>query len=250
LVFLFLNVLIHSFFKKNFNGQDFGLNLLIDHLYDVLIFGIPNLTAFEILLPIAYLLLLCAICYSLKQYKYIIFIIIISVFVLLSYYQIILPYNLKCILIGTGGFYTGLISLDYKNISDNIIYKMCAISLLILYLLYIAPNPIKLNILSYYIIINIIIANLHLAGKRLSNSNFLIKIITKFGQYSLLLYISQILYLQIFTKIIDFKSDVYNYYHSIIIAAIILLLIVTYSVLEKMRRINQFIDKCYRIVFG
>lgn len=254
LLFLFLNIFIHSFFKTNFNGQEFGLGLLFDNLlnnlYDIFILGLSNLTSFEIILPIAYLLVICAISYSSAQYKYLILIMIVLFFVVSSHYDVFLPYNAKCILIGMGGFYTGLISRDIENVTNNQIYKICVISILFIYLLYIAPNPIKLNIIYYYIIINIVIANLHLIGKQLSNSNYLIFIITKFGRYSLLLYLSQIFYLQIVHRITGFKSYSLHYNHFIIIVIITLLLIITYSFIEKIREKSQIFDKFYRIVFA
>lgn len=61
LVFVGLNLAVHTLFSANYNRRQLGLDFLLDHLDSIFVTGEERAAVFEVLLPISYLLLLSAV---------------------------------------------------------------------------------------------------------------------------------------------------------------------------------------------
>ena len=249
-LFLSVNIIIHSILKKNYNGQELGINIIFNNLYSIFVTGDSALMAFEILLPIAYLLLVCQLLLFSVRLKYILFVLLIFIFGLTSYKHIDLGLNWNLILIGIGGFYSGIICFAISSILKNKIINVFVILLLLIYFFILVPQKIELNNISFYILINVVIANLYLIGKWLNAYNMITKNIIFFGQYSLLLYLSQIFILQILHKMININILWFNTGHFLIIIAVNLCLLFICQGTRFLRDKYIFVDNIYRLIFS
>lgn len=251
LLFFTLNIIIHSLLKRNFNNQDLGLSLLYNNFYDIIFSGNP-IARFSILLPIAYLLIISAPLINLFKLRYLTYPLLFISFCIMSVYDIRLSFNVSCVLIGIGGLFTGFISKIVERGLNSKLIKGILLMLLLLYLLILVPHGIDIRnyIVVYFLYINLIIANLYLLYTYLEPNNFITKIIIKFGQYSLLLYLAQIFFLQLTKRILNIRFSSLGIEHFLIFVLINILLVFCCYLTDYLRNKFTFIDKSYQFIFS
>jgi peptidoglycan/LPS O-acetylase OafA/YrhL len=252
ILFVILNLIIHFLFKKGYNEQKLGLSLFLNNFNSILLTGGDGIARFTILLPIAYVLIISTLFINLFRLKYILYVLLLSFFCIILLYEIKLPYNLVCILTGLGGLFTGLIYNDSESILRNKIVKYTSISSLLLLFIFIIPSGIDLRDyeILYFFYINLIIVNIYFLNSYLDPSKIVVKSINKFGQYSLLLYLAQIFFLQIFKRILNFRLGSVTIEHFLIFIFINILLYICCNLTDYFRSKNKFIDNCYRFIFA
>jgi len=251
-LFFIVNIIINLLFTRNYNGQEFGIDLIFNNLYSIFFIGGGAFMAFDILLPIAYVLLISVLLLKLHTFKYIFYTLLILLYCILSFSDIKLTYNVSYTLMGIGGVYSGIIYKDNASILNKRLIRYACTSLLVLYLVILIPSGINVrgNYILLFLYVNLIIANLYMLGTYLNPSNMITKNIITFGQYSLYLYLAQIFILQILYRIVDFKSSSVTVEHCFVFILINLLLILCCYATDIMRNKISLIDKAYRLIFS
>jgi hypothetical protein len=252
LLFIFINLIIHALLKKNYNEQAMGISLFLDNILNVLTAGGEKIAQFPILLPISYILLISAPMINLFRIRYLLYFFLIGLFFIISIYDIPIAFNLSCMLTGIGGLLTGLISGDLVSVFRKK-YIRYLLSILLFFFLFILI-PFGIDARRYYILyflyVNLIIANCYILGGFLNNKRIITRQIIKLGQYSLMLYLAQILFLQILRRLFDFKLPQLSIDHLIIFVFVSLLLVGCSYLSDYLRNKFEFVDKSYRFIFS
>jgi len=249
-LFFALNAAICLLMDRNYNGMEFRIGTLLEHTPTILIWGSSSLTAFEILLPIAYTLIVCIFLLYAHKLKYVLLTIFILTLVVLSIMSVHTGHNLKFALIGVGGFYTGLLSPTAGAIVRKPPVKVALAVLALLYFSVAIPCGIGSNLVLYYGVVNLVLANVYNLGAWLDPSKPVTRDIVSFGRYSLLLYLAQIAILQVLQGIIKLDRSSINMGHLLLFVAVALGLAVLWRVVEACRLKVRVLDKTYRLVFG
>ncbi len=257
ILFIVVNIAMHIVLNESNYGEDLGVNVLLYNLYSIFIIGNPQLMAFEILLPIAYVIIICALLLYLFKLRFIILCFLILSFFLIHYKGIKLGYNPSSILVGIGGFYTGLVCSEiYSNIKRTI-NNIVIIPLTLLFFLVVVPigaklqfvTGAKLDFFPNYIITNLVVASLYTLGNWLNSSKILTKHIILFGQFSLYLYLVQIFILQILSSVLKINNQLINMGHLCVFVFVNLCLVFFCYFAEFSRKRFRIIDYAYRLIF-
>ena len=208
--------------------------------------------AFNILLPIAYNLLICCLLLNYHKMRYICYALLIFFFLIISFYNIKLPINLSNTLIGIGGFYTGLIFMDAESLIESKLIRYLGVLLLLIFFIILIPAGINVraSFIFLYLYINLIIANLYMLGSFLNPSKVITKYIIIFGQYSLYLYLVQIFLLQVLSRITNIWSASLTKEHVFTFVVVNVLLLICCYATDYLRNNIVLFDKVYRLVFS
>lgn len=248
-IFLLSNVVIVlTIRREDFLSKIDGKNA-IDIINDLLILGNPKICSFEIILPIAYLLFFCIFLLYTKKWAELIYCIYVVAYIYISIENLYMAYNIKCLYIGIGGFYSGVIFKKYSVNLNKSIYKNLCISLAALYFFILIPFNFSLSSFSYYVLINIVVISLSSIGGFINNKNYLNIVVFKFGQYSLILYLLQMLYIQIMQFATKYKTKEMSIAIISIFIFINLLLYLSTYTLIYLRKRYKAIDSAYKLVF-
>lgn len=252
LLFVIVNIIIHGLFQKNYNGQDLGLRLLFDNLASILLSGNGRIADFPVLLPIGYVLLISAPLINISKTKYIFYALLLAIFLITSILKIHLVFNLAGVLTGVGGLLSGLIYNEKKNVLNRNAVKYMGIVLLLLFLFILIPSGIdpRKYFVVYYLYINVVIFNLHLLGRLLNPSRILTNLIIMFGQYSLFLYLAQIIILQLLKIVLDFRLPSVTIDHFLIFIVVNILLVGICYFTGYLRSKFVLSDRVYRFIFA
>jgi hypothetical protein len=238
LIFIVLNVIISILFKYNYRGHPFQLSKILSDAYYIFLIGDVKM-AFEILIPISYLLIISApILYMIINGRRIVAMTIIVVTILVCLFYGDGLRNLRYLSIGMIGILTGNYVCDIKTIVNNNRVKI--IILFIIYNIFISFYYPPYALYTVGVIANLSIIYLI----SINSNNFLKKDIILLGCYSLVGYIVQIALLQILyriTKIIKISYPT----SSTMLAISISIKIVYYS-----RMKSNFINNMYKYVFS
>jgi hypothetical protein len=247
ILFMFLNVLINSFIEKSHkNMQQFGLNHFFKNLYSIFVLGYKHHAVFEILLPIAYVLITSGLLLKfLKKTNLIIFtIIVIFLYCTLSEHITFLFLYLS---IGLNGLALGYIKIETYQSTFNKKKKIISFVLVLLYFCIISIFG-KDDFIYFFGILSVV-SMIYIYSIDVNYSNLLYRTLIMFGQYSLISYLSQILFLQIMLKF----SNILNYSIISFFAAFITTNIFVYSFCKHiifLRNKNKYVERFYRTIFG
>jgi peptidoglycan/LPS O-acetylase OafA/YrhL len=229
-----------------------GINLTFGNLYSILIWGEDLLMAFEILIPIAYVLLLSAFLLNFARFRYAIYIFLVLSFCVLSMFDVAIPYNAYYTLFGIAGLYTGLICREAGPILRSRGYKYGLLILLSSYLVLLIPcgANIRGNLILMFVYVNVVLGAVYLLGGYLDPSWIASRAVTKLGQYSLFLYLVQIFLLQMFYRLGIPTSESVTFQTWVVFVMITSLLIIVSYFSDYVRSRCWVTDRIYRIVFG
>lgn len=247
LVFALLNVLIHVAVGRNYTGVAFGLPVLADNALQILLAGDKAFASFEILLPIAYLLMAGPLLLQVLLRWPGIFRAMTVGLILFNWFYGPGLYNLKYLTIGILGVLLGRASLTLVDslrthsrlvTSMMLLYQVC---LLVDYPVY----PL------YCFGVVACVAFLAMLATCVPCERPLLRSMVTLGRYSLLGYMVQIAVLQVLRR-----SDILNRTGSaplrLTLAILITLALTALGVelMDLVRRKWSVADRAYRAVFA
>jgi fucose 4-O-acetylase-like acetyltransferase len=244
-IFLIVNIAIHLVFAKNYNSIQYGLSSFLGNLWDILFYGDIGLSAFEILLPIAYLLILSPVLLALSVFKNTLAALAAILIAVCSILKID-SYNLYSLLVGLGGFVTGLV----VEFTSMIRLKDKRIVAAIIFIYISLMHYFQQNLIAYCVGIFGVLKLIYDFFIDFDQSRRLYKAFVILGQYSLFGYFLQILFLQALARLyISEKLELG-------MQAVAIMLITTFFilfsciVLEKAQKSSNFIRTTYRAIFS
>jgi hypothetical protein len=195
LIFVGLNLVVHSLFSANYNRRPMGLDFFLNHLDSIFITGEERAAVFEVLLPISYLLLLSEILLCGCRFsRYFLHLVAGGTLVLCLVLaaQDNLVFNLELLSMGLLGMLSGLIPMhrvDALAGHIGLVSVACAAYVAIISRWY----PVySLNVIGVCLTLLLIYG----AGIRFGARGAIQQRIILLGRYSLLAYIVQIAVLQ------------------------------------------------------
>lgn len=245
IIFIVLNVIISILFKYNYRGHPFKITKILSDAYYIFVIGDVKM-AFEILIPISYLLLIAApILYMLINGKRIVAMTIIAVTILFCLFYGDGLRNLRYLSIGMIGILTGNYICDIRSIINN-----NRVKIIIFFIIY--NTFISFYYPPYALYACGVIANLSIIYLiSINSNNFLKKEIILLGCYSLVGYIIQIALLQIIyriTKNIYISHQTYSTIFAILMTIVMMLLAI--KIVNYSRMKSNFINRMYKFVFS
>lgn len=251
-LFFGTNILIHLALAENYTGQRLGLKMVLDNLGPILFSGQGRLMAFEILVPISYVLLLSVPILYFARFQHFLYVFVILTMVIVSLWGIDMPFNVYYGLFGVAGICSGLLCATLKSQLRNQIIGPAVALVLSLYLFLLIPGGVNIrgNLIIAYVYVNSVIAAFYLMGAFLESYRFLPKIIITLGRYSLYLYLAQIFLLQIFYKLGMSKTDFITMKTITVFVAVSCVMTLLAYFTDSLRSRFLFVDKVYRFVFA
>ena len=249
-LFVFLNVIIYTFLggARGSSGDISVYGVFVQRFYDVFIVGDDSLMAFEILLPISYMLALCPLFFFSFRVTLSFFILILVYLFVANIGGVPASYNAKALMIGFGGICTSML-LNHISCKRAVYINAVSIIMAIVYFAIFVPFIHISGIMVKYVEINIVVLNLIIVCHALCKRSLFVSELSMLGKFSLLLYLFQILYLQIVSLFLVQK----NSYFTGEVLGVLLLLLLTSSLLCRAvsfgRRISPIFDRMYMIVF-
>jgi uncharacterized membrane protein len=248
LIFTVLNLVAFTIGPKYHYGKTFELENFFGEWLEIYILGRPRMVAFGVLMPISYTLLLSIVIPRIQSVTpYIIklcALIIFGVCILMENYGNSI-YNIDLISAGFIGMTIGLLPLTLIN---GLAKPWIIISLLFVFLgsfFFSSGDDYVIQIFSTIISLLIIYA----IGCRINLQSWFSKQTVLLGQYSLLSYIIQIIYLQIY-RIVAARWNIDN---SIITPTIIFVTLITWVtviIVDQGRQKYEFVNVLYKKVFA
>lgn len=247
LIFTVLNLVTLTIWPKYHYGKAFELENFFGEWLEIYLLGRPRMVAFGVLIPISYTLLLSVVIPRLQSVTpYIIkfcALIIFGACILMENYGNSI-YNIDLISAGVIGMTIGLLPITLIN---ELAKSRTIIPLLLVLLgsfFFFSGGDYIIQIFSTVISLLIIYA----IGCRINLQSWFSKQTILLGQYSLLSYIIQIAYLQIYR----IAATKWNIDEPIILTIIFVTLItwVTVIIVDKGRQKNEFVNVLYKKVFA
>jgi len=248
LIFTVLNILIMMLLNNGLQSNAFDWSRLIHSIADLYIFGNYEMFYFDLLVPIAYVLMFtCLLIFILKRnfnlLKYITLALII--YCSFRFFNNDGGYYLRYTTIGLIGASIGLIQHNKLEMISN--YWLLIV---VLYLIHILLLPIiKLYYPLYILIVILNLLFFYTLGMQIKQNNRLTDKIILLGKYSLISYIFQIAILQVLKRIMDFSFlGVNKTFIAFILATLTTYLFIEF--VDYLRRYSDLINKMYNLVFA
>ncbi len=245
-IFIVVNAIINVMITNNYNNAQLGMRVFLYNFTSIFLFGDRRLAAFEILLPIAYSLIICATLLFIMRKRSLIITAIAVLFIFCSIRNN-LSYNLTFLTIGLSGMVIGFIKKDDKELFFNKKFKFLSLFVVVMYYVLISIGISNIDI--YFMGVVSAVLTIYLFGVELNYEHYFSKTLVMMGQYSLISYLSQILFLQIlffllrYRPVLDFKVA-----YVFLVTNIFVFLFCKLTIYFRKRHI--YIDKCYRIIFS
>lgn len=246
IIFTALNILINLTAIGNPNKAPLGVQQYLSNLTAIYTSGNTKFVAFQILLPISYLLMLSPVVLFLHGFKKVLIITTLLIAFCFSFLNIDST-NLDLGIVGLIGFSIGMV---INGLEGSFFIKHRSIIFAWLLICIFLMRYLSTNILAYSIGIMIFLKLFYDFGKTVNLGNQISQVIILFGQYTLVCYIMQIVFLQGLLRILPRQGWGFGYETiSIFIFANIFLLILCF-LLRFFRDRYMFIDKSYKFVFS
>ena len=231
-------------------GSTSRMEALLDNIPIILLRGQHEITAFEILVPIAYVLALANILLYMRRFGYTLLVCLLAVLAALTQSSTHIALVPKEALIGVGGIFTGLVWRDVSGRFDNRVSRAGILVLALAYFLVAIPLGVTTNPLLYYAVVNMVVAALCCIGDWLNPNRCLARRIIQLGRYSLLLYLAQIVVLRCLRLTIAPTPHHVGAMHLALVGSVSLFLFVLAALLDWVRGRASFVDRTYRLIFG
>jgi hypothetical protein len=248
LLFLLVNFAIYSAAIKNYNGYEFKMNQLITNLGSILLAGSAKISSFELLVPIAYTLLLSSFLVLISKKTVIILPIIALVICVSLFVSQDNFFNLYYISIGLSGVALGFFAGFIHRSSQTTLAKILSIISVIAYYLIITIRG-RDNVLPYIFGIISVLYCVYSFASLFTSRNLIINIFNILGRYTLICYLAQILFLQILYRTIGGSVST-AISLSVAFLTTNLFLYIMCRVIKRLCSINKYIDKAYLLFFG
>jgi hypothetical protein len=247
LLFLVLNLLVHTLVKKNYNGQAMGVGRFLGGLGEVFLSGSRSLSAFEILLPIAYTLAAGGIVLGLTANRLKIAVIGVVLFSGVALFGA-KSFNLYYTSIGMIGLALGSIRPEIL-VGQRRCWPAMVLSLLMVgYFTLVAIVP-EDNLLMYAFGVTVVLGSAHQWFDWVGPESRILGALALLGKYSLVCYLEQIFLLQLIKRV-GSSSLLGMADAALPFLAVNLVLWFTCRLLEAGRSRMVWLDRSYKWVFG
>ncbi|MBI4847207.1 MAG: hypothetical protein HY808_01330 [Nitrospirae bacterium] len=260
LMFTVLNIALTLFFETIYHDGSRSINYYLNNVHYIYLWGDTEMTSFEVLLPIAYLLSISALLVvTLKGRARIVAAVLSMILIFIDMtmkFKFTSSYNFELILIGLFGigFLTterieGIINkYNYRSMTVSVIY-LISMSPLFIFLIDMFGKVI-VDHLSYPLYVVGIMSNFYLfyfIGKKIPRENIVIDKIIFLGRNSLFSYVIHIGLI----KIISIAIAGFPSFNKIIELFILTLIFTILSVMfvEHYRKRSLVFDRTYKIIF-
>jgi len=248
LLFTVLNVLVQKFVGHALRGQVPGLAYFWGHWFDTYVSGNGRIAVFEVLLPIAYLLLLAPVLLVINRVHWIVLpvltVAVMATLVILEY-QGIAWFNPQLLSAGLAGMLLGRVPLQRLNrlgdfrIVALVIYGAC----------FACAYTLGENYLLQFLGAVLALALFYGISVKLSPGTWIAKRVQMLGRYSLIAYVGQIMILQTVSRWIGHPEP-----DSVLLLIMFASALIFTSVLVEgtdwlRPRVNAA-DVAYKVVFG
>jgi hypothetical protein len=245
LLFTIINLAINIVGMRNFNSIQFGLGQFVANAPDIYIFGRGRIAAFEILLPIGYLLMVSPLLLWLARHRLVALVLLLG----LSAVTLRLTWgltNFTLLLIGGVGAIAGLLlSPDRLASARHLVWSSPALLACI-----VALPWLRGVLLGYIIYIMVVCKWVADFSQVVPPSSVLKKWVIHFGEYVLLAYIAHITLLQLIFRVIWPERQTHPMGIVLIICITCALLGVLVWTTAAARRRFALVDRAYRLVFA
>jgi len=243
-VFTALNVLMSIVGVENHKSVRFGFDAFIANLPITYGTGNSRITAFQILVPIAYLLMISPIVLAMQGWKKLVF---CSILILSGWYEYMgnMYFNPYLVLIGMFGLSFGILfDPHHQNFR---IHRILALIVLVVSVS--NMSALDQNIYSYTLGIILVLLSVYMLSKSMRTDGHLFSALVLLGNYTLLSYIAQIVFLFALYLFLRQRWDM-GYETLSVFAATILFLFLMCLALDWLRKRNQVVDTTYRAIFS
>lgn len=245
LIFSVVNFALALMGVKNYNNVTFNLSSLKDSSFNIFILGDSSLAAFEILLPISYLLVLSPLFLLLVPARRHLVIAILAGIILCSFHKII-SYNFYSGLIGLAGFGLGLVGSFSK------MYRLKSklfIAILLVFWLSIM-GFLDQFLLTYCLGIFVVLKLLYDLSASFEIRTIVADSIVMLGQHSLLSYLIQVLFLQALSRFLGNQKWELGLEAALIMLGTSAFLLATCISLKSLQRHSKLIRVGYSAIFS
>jgi peptidoglycan/LPS O-acetylase OafA/YrhL len=249
ILFTVLNIAGTLVSSRNYNGQPLGLKLFFSHWEDIYFNGAGNMAAFEVLLPIAYLLLLGPLLLLLRRAgRWAVPVLAALVIVTLSVLEFEwgIPANAAMMAAGLLGAALGRIPQTRLRALGRVWFVPLA---LYAGLFLLANGSMSESFLLQLAAGVLAIAALYGIGERVRKPEWLMRHISVLGSYSLLAYIVQIGFLQVLVRRLG-RPDPDSVDFLLFFGATLLVTAVAAELARWVRSRSRIADQAYRLVFA
>jgi hypothetical protein len=246
LIFTVLNLVINLTGVGNPSKGDLGAQNYLSKLFDIYVFGLPKAASFQVLLPIAYVLLISPLFLLLSSINNVLILASLAAAFFLSYFEIE-SVNFGLGIVGVIGLCSGM----FVNKSE-VAYALKSKTVIVGCLLacFFLMKYFDRNIVTYSLGIIFFIKLFYDLGKIVHLESLVNQVVILFGQYSLVCYIVQIIFLQLLSLMLSRqKWDLGVETILMFFGANIFLFVICVGI-KFLRPRYRFIDLCYRFIFS
>jgi peptidoglycan/LPS O-acetylase OafA/YrhL len=249
-LFTILNALGNLVSTRNYNGQPLNLKSFFAHWHEIYFSGAGTMAAFEVLLPIAYILLLGPLLLWLsRQGRWTVPAfagLTILVLAGLEATRSGIPVNAAMMSAGLLGAAFGLLpqaSFDQLGrwwVVPPVLYAVLAV---------LAHDRMSGSFLLQLTAATLAVAALFGIGGRFQKPAWLMDRFTMLGNYSLLAYIVQIAFLQIMVRLLG-RPEPASLDFLLLFSATLLVTVLAAELTDWLRTCRPWVDRAYRLVFA
>lgn len=248
ILFILLNAVLYFFVWEGHGKRGTEMSINYETVKIIFISGTYKIAAFDILIPIGYVLILFGsliLLFRDRIWLYIFLSISLFLYCSVMYYGNQEAYNLRYISIGFFGFSLGFI--DENRLLSLSKYATVIVSFFLIYLL--GLNWMNQNYPQYVALTILNLMVIYLLGSKLSSRNIIVRKINLIGQYSLFSYLTQIAFLQLLSR--AFSSYQYNAY-MVVLSFLMTNMVILFCVVlvNHYRKESITLDKLYKYVFA
>lgn len=245
LLFTFINFLLGWIGATNYKNIHFNLTQFVYDFVPIYITGNSKITAFQILVPISYVLMIAPIYLHFRNSKYLILIPSLILIILYQYYLIDI-YNSNLTLIGIVGI---LFGFSINDIFNKFSIKNKSLIFILFILLCFLMKYFVLSLTSYIFSVILVFKLVYDFSKTVNMNNIICDTILMIGQYTLLCYLMQIVYLHLLLKLFPINKTGFDFELITIILSTNLFLYVLCKLTSAFRARYIFINKFYKTIF-
>jgi hypothetical protein len=245
MIFTALNVLINLAGIGNPRKAPLGIGRYLGNVTSIYVFGDGKLAAFQVLLPISYLLMLSPVLLFFNGFKKSFVVIALSIAFFFSFFNIDSA-NLGLGIVGVIGLSVGMVinGLDRSFFVKNKTIIFCGLAICIGMMGY-----LDRNVMTYSIGIMAVLKLFYDLAKNVDLGRRVCQVIILFGQYTLVCYIMQIAFLQGLFRILSGRRWGFGYENISIFVATNIFLLALCTLAKRLRFRYEFADKTYRFIF-
>lgn len=195
-LFTVLNLIISITGAGNPTKPHHELRGFASAIYDIFVVGAQRQASFQILLPIAYLLIVAPLFLALRAYRGLVAL-VVAIFVLAYALSPMESVNLEFLLFGLAGLSGGLVLRGWEApwLGRNLGESLASLVVVIL-----AMKFLSVYFISLLVGMVLLLKIFYDVGKRVDRAPWLSPSLVLFGRLSLVCYIAQIVFLQLLSK--------------------------------------------------